>query len=45
MGAIAAEQMGVELRFDPTTETFTNNDLANQMLSKPMRDRWSIYPL
>jgi len=45
MGAIAAEQMGVELTFDPTTETFTHNDLANQMLSKPMRDPWSIYPL
>jgi|TARA_B110000037_G_C17023297_1_gene466245 hypothetical protein len=45
VGAIAAEQIGVELTFDPSTETFIHNDLANQMLAKPMRDRQSIYQL
>ena len=45
LGAIAVEQLGVELQFDPKTEQFTNNDLANSMLMRPMRDEWSIYHL
>jgi predicted dehydrogenase len=45
LGAIAAEQVGTELSFDPVSERFTNNDLANQMLRRPMLDPWSIYHL
>ncbi len=43
MGAIAAEQMGTELAFDPVAERFTNNELGNSLLKKPMCDAWSIY--
>ncbi|MBH52814.1 MAG: hypothetical protein CMI18_00505 [Opitutaceae bacterium] len=42
IGAIAAEQIGQELVFDPKTETFTNNDLANSMLMKPLREPWAL---
>lgn len=42
MGAIAAEQVGEELIFDPETERFSNNDRANRMLMRPMRDQWSV---
>ena len=44
IGAIAAELEGEELKFDPVSEQFTNHPLANQMLEKPMRDEWSVYP-
>ena len=43
MGAIAAEQMGTDLAFDPVAEKFTNNELGNSLLKRPMRDEWSIY--
>lgn len=43
MGAIAAEQMGTDLAFDPVAERFTNSPRANRMLEKQMRDEWSVY--
>ena len=42
IGAAAAEQLGTELKFDPKTEKFTNNDLANKMLMRPMREPWRL---
>jgi len=43
IGAIAAEQPGEELKFDPVNESFIGNSQANRMLRRPMRDRWSVY--
>ena len=43
IGAIAAEQPGEKLIFDPVSESFTGNDQANRMLMRPMRRSWSVY--
>ena len=42
IGAAAVEQLGTELKFDPKLEKFTNNDLANTMLMRPMREPWTL---
>lgn len=43
MGNIAL-RLGQDLDWDPLNEKFLNNDAANSMLSRPMREPWaSIY--
>jgi predicted dehydrogenase len=41
LGEIAM-RLGKKLKWDPETETFTNDDQANRMLSKPMRSPWHL---
>jgi len=41
LGLIAIER-GKKLRWDPAAERFTNDDVANRMLSRPMRAPWGI---
>ena len=42
MGQIAhiAVQRGKKLEWNPDTETFTNDDEANTMLTRPVRGNW-----
>jgi hypothetical protein len=37
-----ATRLGRRLRWDPTTERFTNDDEANRMLTRAMRAPWQI---
>ena len=41
LGLIAIER-GKKLKWDPAAERFTNDDVANRMLSRPMRAPWGI---
>lgn len=40
--AYIAFQLGRKLRFDPTTDTFLNDDEANRMRSRAMREPWRL---
>ncbi|MBM3737011.1 MAG: Gfo/Idh/MocA family oxidoreductase [Acidobacteria bacterium] len=40
--AYIAFQLGRTLRFDPATDTFRNDEQANRMRSRTMRDPWSL---
>ena len=39
-----AIQVGGRLRWDPDGEHFTNSSEANDLLSRPMRERWTLPP-
>ncbi|MBN2271651.1 MAG: Gfo/Idh/MocA family oxidoreductase [Sedimentisphaerales bacterium] len=41
LGHIAI-RTGRKLRWDPDAETFTNNETANRLLSRPMRSPWRL---
>jgi predicted dehydrogenase len=41
LGEIAM-RLGKKLKWDPERETFTNDEQANRMLSKPMRSPWHL---
>ena len=41
IGLIAIER-GKKLQWDPKAERFTNDDLANRMLTRPMRAPWGL---
>jgi predicted dehydrogenase len=41
LGVIAVEA-GEPLEWDPKTERFSNNDVANKLLERPMRKPWTI---
>jgi len=41
VGKIACT-LGQTLQWNPDTETFTNNDMANRMLSRPYRAGWTL---
>jgi len=41
LGEIAM-RLGKKLKWDPEQERFTNDDLANRMLSRPMRSPWHL---
>ena len=40
LGNIAYE-LKKPLQWDPKAEKFTNNDVANKMLTRPMQDEWA----
>ena len=35
-------RLGRDVQWDPKTERFTNDEKANEMLSRPMRKPWSL---
>ena len=37
-----ATRIGSALQFDPETETITNNDQANSLVTRRYRDHWSV---
>jgi predicted dehydrogenase len=41
LGQIAM-QLGRKLKWDPASERFTNDDEANRMLARPMRENWHL---
>jgi myo-inositol 2-dehydrogenase/D-chiro-inositol 1-dehydrogenase len=41
LGHIAI-QVGHKLKWDPQAERFTNDDIANRLLGRPMRSPWSV---
>jgi hypothetical protein len=41
IGTIAMK-LGRKLKFDPKNEVFIGDDVANQMLSRPERDPWTL---
>ena len=42
MAAVALRLNRKSLQFDPLTQTFVNDDLANAYIDQPMRGSWSI---
>ena len=41
IGTIAIK-LGRKLKFDPKNEVFIGDDEANKMLSRPMREPWTL---
>jgi myo-inositol 2-dehydrogenase/D-chiro-inositol 1-dehydrogenase len=45
MGVISIQTGNKKLAWDPASERFTNNDQANKLLTRPMREPWQLQTL